>query len=176
VSITPLQVDLTHRNSMLRQGGPGMTDKRSSFPLPLSSVDKAGTRKPGCAAPVATPQTATQNAARHVAPQHGYSTARPVAAPSKSHSYAMGGRSRSRRRRRDHESDLVPPRRCAAPWRQRVARQGVKDAGAGRAGNRAAPYVHRRRPLSSQAYIDASLPIGHHQTISQPYIVARMIE
>ncbi len=30
--------------------------------------------------------------------------------------------------------------------------------------------------LSTQAYIDASLPIGHHQTISQPYIVARMIE
>jgi protein-L-isoaspartate(D-aspartate) O-methyltransferase len=30
--------------------------------------------------------------------------------------------------------------------------------------------------LASQAYIDASLPIGHHQTMSQPYIVARMIE
>ena len=30
--------------------------------------------------------------------------------------------------------------------------------------------------LASQAYIDASLPIGYHQTISQPYIVARMIE
>jgi protein-L-isoaspartate(D-aspartate) O-methyltransferase len=30
--------------------------------------------------------------------------------------------------------------------------------------------------LSSQAYIDVSLPIGHNQTISQPYIVARMIE
>jgi protein-L-isoaspartate(D-aspartate) O-methyltransferase len=30
--------------------------------------------------------------------------------------------------------------------------------------------------LSAQAYIDASLPIGHNQTISQPYIVARMIE
>jgi protein-L-isoaspartate(D-aspartate) O-methyltransferase len=30
--------------------------------------------------------------------------------------------------------------------------------------------------LAPQAYIDASLPIGHHQTISQPYIVARMIE
>jgi protein-L-isoaspartate(D-aspartate) O-methyltransferase len=30
--------------------------------------------------------------------------------------------------------------------------------------------------LASQAYIDASLPIGYHQTISQPYVVARMIE
>jgi protein-L-isoaspartate(D-aspartate) O-methyltransferase len=30
--------------------------------------------------------------------------------------------------------------------------------------------------LAPQAYIDAALPIGYHQTISQPYIVARMIE
>jgi len=30
--------------------------------------------------------------------------------------------------------------------------------------------------LSSRAYDDVSLPIGHAQTISQPYIVARMIE
>ena len=30
--------------------------------------------------------------------------------------------------------------------------------------------------MAPQAYIDASLPIGYHQTISQPYIVARMIE
>ena len=30
--------------------------------------------------------------------------------------------------------------------------------------------------MSSRAYEDASLPIGHGQTISQPYIVARMTE
>jgi protein-L-isoaspartate(D-aspartate) O-methyltransferase len=30
--------------------------------------------------------------------------------------------------------------------------------------------------LASRAYDDVSLPIGHAQTISQPYIVARMIE
>lgn len=30
--------------------------------------------------------------------------------------------------------------------------------------------------LASQAYEDAALPIGHHQTISKPSVVARMIE
>ena len=30
--------------------------------------------------------------------------------------------------------------------------------------------------LSSRAYEDSALPIGHGQTISQPYIVARMLE
>lgn len=37
---------------------------------------------------------------------------------------------------------------------------------------------HRMVPdaLESQAYVDSPLPIGHDQTISQPYIVARMSE
>jgi protein-L-isoaspartate(D-aspartate) O-methyltransferase len=39
-----------------------MSEKRSNFPLPLSSVTGAATRKPAAPAPVATPQTATQNA------------------------------------------------------------------------------------------------------------------
>ncbi len=30
--------------------------------------------------------------------------------------------------------------------------------------------------LASRAYEDTALPIGHHQTISQPYVVARVIE
>ena len=30
--------------------------------------------------------------------------------------------------------------------------------------------------LSSRAYEDTALPIGHGQTISQPYVVARMTE
>ena len=30
--------------------------------------------------------------------------------------------------------------------------------------------------LAAQAYEDAALPIGHHQTISKPSVVARMIE
>ena len=30
--------------------------------------------------------------------------------------------------------------------------------------------------LASRAYEDTALPIGHGQTISQPYIVARMTE
>ena len=39
-----------------------MSEKRSQFPLPLSSVTGGSTRKSAAPAPVATPQTATQNA------------------------------------------------------------------------------------------------------------------
>jgi protein-L-isoaspartate(D-aspartate) O-methyltransferase len=59
---------------------------------------------------------------------------------------------------------------------QRVAKQGVKDAVVLGALESVPRHLFMEEALASQAYIDASLPIGHHQTISQPYIVARMIE
>lgn len=58
----------------------------------------------------------------------------------------------------------------------RVATQGVQDALVLDALSAIPRHLFVESGLSSQAYIDASLPIGHHQTISQPYIVARMIE
>ncbi|MDB5796631.1 MAG: protein-L-isoaspartate O-methyltransferase [Paucimonas sp.] len=59
---------------------------------------------------------------------------------------------------------------------ERVARQGVRDAKVLAALQAVPRHLFVQPALASQAYIDASLPIGHHQTISQPYIVARMIE
>jgi protein-L-isoaspartate(D-aspartate) O-methyltransferase len=58
----------------------------------------------------------------------------------------------------------------------RVAKQGVRDAKVLAAMEAVPRHLFVEPALSSQAYIDASLPIGYHQTISQPYIVARMIE
>jgi protein-L-isoaspartate(D-aspartate) O-methyltransferase len=155
-----------------------MSDKPRTFPLPLSSVVDKTAKKSATYAPVATPQTATQNAARHGA-QHGrpaglYPAPHAVASPSKSHSYAM---------------DRAQPVPVAAPRQNplvsdavrramvaRVARQGVKDPVVLGALETVPRHMFMEEALASQAYIDASLPIGHHQTISQPYIVARMIE
>jgi len=58
----------------------------------------------------------------------------------------------------------------------RVAKQGVKDTKVLAAMEAVQRHLFMEPALRSQAYIDASLPIGYHQTISQPYIVARMIE
>jgi protein-L-isoaspartate(D-aspartate) O-methyltransferase len=58
----------------------------------------------------------------------------------------------------------------------RVAKQGVQDQVVLRALDSVPRHMFIEPALSAQAYIDASLPIGHNQTISQPYIVARMIE
>jgi protein-L-isoaspartate(D-aspartate) O-methyltransferase len=59
---------------------------------------------------------------------------------------------------------------------ERVARQGVRDQRVLAALQAVPRHLFIEPALSGQAYIDASLPIGHNQTISQPYIVGRMIE
>jgi protein-L-isoaspartate(D-aspartate) O-methyltransferase len=59
---------------------------------------------------------------------------------------------------------------------ERIAQQGVKDELVLSAMRAVQRHLFVESGMASQAYIDASLPIGHHQTISQPYIVARMIE
>jgi protein-L-isoaspartate(D-aspartate) O-methyltransferase len=149
-----------------------MTEKNRTFPLPLSSVVDKGAKKATVFAPVATPQTATQNAARHAPPQ--YPAPRPVAAPSKSHSYAM---------ERAQPAQTVAPRSnplvsdaVRRAMVQRIANQGVKDQVVLNAMDTVPRHMFMDEGLAPQAYVDASLPIGHHQTISQPYIVARMIE
>ena len=152
-----------------------MTDRSGApegkrFPLPLSSVT-GGARKPGAPAPVATPQTATQNAARALG-----GAAQPPKAPPpgpKPPGYAPQATQSAPAAQR---SDLMATEAIRRAMVARVAAQGVKD-GAVLAALEAVPrHLFIEPALSSQAYIDASLSIGHNQTISQPYIVARMIE
>ncbi|WP_050462015.1 protein-L-isoaspartate(D-aspartate) O-methyltransferase [Herbaspirillum autotrophicum] len=159
-----------------------MTGKPSRFPLTLSSVVENKTRTPatrsGSGSPpatptrtVITPQTATRNAAQDLNRQYSRppaagSTAKPVprAAPGVIKAPAA-----------DRPTPLVSEAIRKAMV-ARVARQGVKDSKVLAAMEAVPRHLFMEPALASQAYIDASLPIGHHQTISQPYIVARMIE
>jgi protein-L-isoaspartate(D-aspartate) O-methyltransferase len=154
----------------------------STFPLPLSSVTGPDRRAGGPGGPngnnassarVATPQTATRNASQGGAKAPGYLPG-PSAAPSKSHSQAI---------QRAVESVPAAPRpdlMVSAAIRHamvtRVAKQGVKDSVVLNALDSVPRHAFLEPAMSAQAYVDASLPIGHQQTISQPYIVARMIE
>jgi protein-L-isoaspartate(D-aspartate) O-methyltransferase len=124
-----------------------MSGKDKRFPLPLSSVAGKSAAKP--AAP-RTPQTATRNAAAGSAPPP------PRNAPERASPLV---------------SDSVRRSMVA-----RVAAQGVKDNTVLAALEAIPRHLFVEPALASQAYIDAALPIGYHQTISQPYIVARMIE
>ncbi|TFW08978.1 protein-L-isoaspartate(D-aspartate) O-methyltransferase [Oxalobacteraceae bacterium OM1] len=146
-----------------------MTDKDKRFPLPLSSVvDKPSKNSQAMqrgAGKVATPQTATLNAA-----QNGSRPVRQTETAVRSTMHA-------------NPTPAAPVR--AAPLVSdavrfamvaRVAKQGVSDTKVLAAMEAVPRHMFVEPALASQAYIDASLPIGHHQTISQPYIVARMIE
>jgi protein-L-isoaspartate(D-aspartate) O-methyltransferase len=145
-----------------------MNEKRSNFPLPLSSVTGPGIRKPAAPAPVATPQTATQNARSNNQPSGG---ARDAVQPP-----APGQKAPVQAQQALPRSELMAteaPRRAMA---MRVARQGVKDQQVLAALEMMPRHMFIEPAMSAQAYADISLPIGHNQTISQPYIVARMIE
>jgi protein-L-isoaspartate(D-aspartate) O-methyltransferase len=151
-----------------------MSEKRSNFPLPLSSVTGGGARKPAAPAPVATPQTATQNARTSQAQTRQAPAASPV--PGARAAGNGGTQQAAPPQQTMQRSDLAAteaPRRAMAAH---VARQGVKDGQVLAALETMPRHMFIEPALSSQAYADVSLPIGHNQTISQPYIVARMIE
>jgi protein-L-isoaspartate(D-aspartate) O-methyltransferase len=59
---------------------------------------------------------------------------------------------------------------------ERLRNQGIKDEVVLAAMSAVPRHLFVDEALASRAYDDVSLPIGHGQTISQPYIVARMIE
>jgi len=59
---------------------------------------------------------------------------------------------------------------------QRLEEAGIKDAGVLERMRNTPRHIFVDEALASRAYEDSSLPIGHGQTISQPFIVARMTE
>ena len=155
-----------------------MTGKDKRFPLSLASLADRAARVPedrnGARRIVATPQTATSNAASHAArqDQRAQQHQTPHLAPKPGSERAAKSTASPDR---DRPTPLISPavRRAMV---ERIARQGVQDAKVLAAMEAVPRHLFMEPALASQAYIDASLPIGHHQTISQPYIVARMIE
>ena len=127
-----------------------MTGNRPRFPLPLSSLASKSHRSGDISrtplVSVATPQTATQNVVQHRHPVQSHAGMPMV-------------------------SDAV--RRAMVA---RLARQGVNDTVVLSAMGIVPRHQFVEPGLINQAYIDASLSIGYQQTISQPFIVARMIE
>lgn len=59
---------------------------------------------------------------------------------------------------------------------QRLREAGISDAAVLETIGKVPRHLFMDEALASRAYEDTALPIGHGQTISQPYIVARMTE
>jgi protein-L-isoaspartate(D-aspartate) O-methyltransferase len=152
------------------------------FPLSLAELGDRSSRK-APAEPVGgrarTPQTATRNAAGNHASDGSERFPRgPVTAgPASGNAGSAGGKRASPvpAFQADRQAPVVSDgiRRAMV---ERLAQQGIRDTKVLAAMQAVPRHLFIEPALVSQAYIDASLPIGHHQTISQPYIVARMIE
>jgi len=142
------------------------TSKEKRFPLPLSSVverkDIAGRNR---IATSVSMQTAMQNIGRD-----SQSSVR-----SSQGSGWNAGKEQKNALLNTSDSPLISEavRRAMVA---RIAQQGVRDVMVLDAMRAVPRHLFLETGLESQAYIDASLPIGYHQTISQPYIVARMLE
>jgi len=145
--------------------------KPKRFPLTLDAVtDKAARSRATVAPRFNSTQTAVKNVAAR-APVLVKSVPSSVAKSQSEKPVAIIANTV----RRDENMTLVSEAIRKAMVK-RVQQQGVQDAMV-LAAMEAVPRHYFLEPgLASQAYIDASLPIGYHQTISQPYIVARMIE
>jgi len=59
---------------------------------------------------------------------------------------------------------------------ERLRAKGIRDERVLDALGAVPRHLFVEEALASRAYEDSALPIGHRQTISQPYVVARMIE
>ena len=145
--------------------------KPKRFPLTLDAVtDKAARSRSSVAPRLNSTQTAVKNVAARA----------PVLVKSAPPSVANSQNEKpvanvANTVKRDENMTLVSEAIRKAMVK-RVQQQGVQDPMV-LAAMEAVPRHYFLEPgLASQAYIDASLPIGYHQTISQPYIVARMIE
>jgi protein-L-isoaspartate(D-aspartate) O-methyltransferase len=152
----------------------GQEPPKKRFPLTLDLVTGSADRKRSSAAPrLNSLQTATRNAAKHAPESKVVTSPKPTARPLNAPPVTK------------LTPTVIQPRPTNSPlvsdavrkaMIQRLAQQGIKDAKVLAAMEAVPRHMFIEPGLASQAYIDASLPIGYHQTISQPYIVARMIE
>lgn len=162
-----------------------MSDQPKRFPLTLSSVVDKKPRGGGhsVSSASAKPLFGAQTAVKNVAQRPAVASSA-TAVPQKNDTWRSNNTHSSSALLRNLipvNSDLAhSPRPPSDAVRRamvaRVAKQGVSDTTVLAAMEAVPRHMFMDPGLVSQAYVDASLPIGHHQTISQPYIVARMIE
>jgi protein-L-isoaspartate(D-aspartate) O-methyltransferase len=74
------------------------------------------------------------------------------------------------------DAGALASQRVREKMAERIGRQGVRDARVLQAMATVPRHLFVDAALASRAYEDSAMPIGHGQTISRPYIVARCAE
>ncbi len=76
----------------------------------------------------------------------------------------------------DHQGIGMTSRRTRERLVERLRSKGIRDPAVLEALRSTPRHIFVEEALASRAYEETALPIGHGQTISQPYTVARMTE
>jgi protein-L-isoaspartate(D-aspartate) O-methyltransferase len=79
-------------------------------------------------------------------------------------------------RRNDHQGIGMTSKRTRERLVQRLRSRGIRNPAVLEALRNTPRHLFVDEALASRAYEETALPIGHGQTISQPYTVARMTE
>lgn len=135
----------------------------------VPSAPPAKAHRPG--KPIAAP-SAIKRAAPVVPPVRG-----PERAPTRADARES---EEQQRRARTHDTHVAQSAETSERMRRRMvdrlAQSGIRNPLVLTALNRVPRHRFVDQGLASRAYDDTALPIGHAQTISQPYVVARMTE
>jgi protein-L-isoaspartate(D-aspartate) O-methyltransferase len=145
-----------------------MTSERAKrFPLELADLKRESRKPQGRAAELRAPSAARTESARPPAGVHDARAERqPVKAGDKHNApnVALNG------------ALALTSERVRERMVERLRANGVTDPRVLNAMSIVPRHMFVDPGLATQAYEDAALPIGHHQTISKPSVVARMIE
>lgn len=76
----------------------------------------------------------------------------------------------------DHQGIGMTSRRTRERMVRRLVDQGIRNTAVLEVMSSTPRHIFVEEALASRAYEDTALPIGYSQTISQPYIVAKMTE
>ena len=141
---------------------------RSTASAPFNAAPaKPAHPKPAGATPVSTTKAAhacAKAAPPRAAAPGGASAPRPAASAAGAPAVALNG------------AHTLTSERVRERMVERLRANGIADARVLQALAAVPRHMFVDPGLATQAYEDAALPIGHHQTISKPSVVARMLE
>ena len=129
---------------------------------PSSAKPVTASVKPTTA--IKTTLAARNVASARVAPSGAATTPRPAATVTGAPGVALNG------------AHALTSERVRERMVERLRANGIADARVLQALAAVPRHMFVDPGLATQAYEDAALPIGHHQTISKPSVVARMLE
>lgn len=151
---------------------------RKTWMADMPGAPPATARRPG--KPILTKAAASSKSAMTVAAGGRPKPHASSLPPKQRAGQAIDERTHAERARRERTQATVQPALTSERMRhrmvERLAASGIRHPAVLAAMRRVPRHRFVDEGLASRAYDDTALPIGHAQTISQPYVVARMTE